>query len=295
VNIDLIARDSGFIVGRQSVSPTRRRERRTPVRASAQGGRRRLLTGAVALSTLAFAATACSAEKVRLGLPTPVTEQGKRVLTLWQGSWVAALAVGALVWGLIIWAVIFHRKRSDQLPPQVRYNLPIEMLYTVVPFIIIAVLFYFTARDETYLDKLTKNPKPGEVTIVNVTAFQWSWQFDYPQYHTKSIVGQPTAPDATNKPTFEIPVGKKVRFHLVSKDVIHSFWVPSFIFKRDILPGVKSGEDFEITPTKTGTYQGRCAELCGVDHSRMLFQVKIVPQAEFDQFIASLKPSGSAQ
>ena len=265
------------------------------MRVGAPGARRRLLKGTVALSLLAVAATACSKDNPRLGLPTPVTEQGKRVLTLWQGSWLAALAVGALVWGLIIWAVLFHRKRSDQLPPQVRYNLPIEMLYTVVPFIIIAVLFYFTARDETYLDKMTKNPQPGQVTVVNVTAFQWSWQFDYPQYHTTPIVGQPVSPDAVNKPMFEIPVGKKVRFHLESKDVIHSFWVPSFIFKRDILPGVKSGEDFEITPTRTGTYEGRCAELCGVDHSRMLFQVKIVPQAEFDQFIASHKPSGGAQ
>jgi cytochrome c oxidase subunit 2 len=253
------------------------------------------LTSVVALSMLALAATACSKENPRLGLPTPVTEQGKRVLTLWQGSWVAALAVGALVWGLIIWAVIFHRKRSDQLPPQVRYNLPIEMLYTVVPFIVIAVLFYFTARDETYLEKLSSNPQPGQVTIVNVTAFQWSWQFDYPQYHTKPIVGVPVSPDAPNKPTFEIPVGQRVRFHLMSNDVIHSFWVPAFIFKRDIIPGAKSGQDFEVTPTKTGTYQGRCAELCGVDHSRMLFQVKIVTPAEFQQFISSHKASGSAQ
>lgn len=261
------------------------------MRAGAQGARRRLLKGTVALSVLAFAATACTADNLRLGLPIPATEQGKRILTLWQGSWIAALTVGVLVWGLIIWAVLFHRKRSDQLPPQVRYNLPIEMLYTVVPFIIIAVLFYFTARDETYLNKVTKNAQPGQVTIVNVTAFQWSWQFDYPQYHTASIVGEPTSPDAKNKPMFEIPVNKKVRFHLVSRDVIHSFWVPSFIFKRDVIPGAKSGQDFELTPTRTGLYEGRCAELCGVDHGRMLFQVKVVPQAEFDQFIASHKGS----
>jgi cytochrome c oxidase subunit II len=265
------------------------------VRAVAPGARRRLLKGAVALSTLAFAATACSGETKRLGLPTPATEQAKRILTLWQGSWVAALAVGALVWGLIIWAVLFHRKRSDELPPQVRYNLPIEMLYTVVPFIIIAVLFYFTARDETYLDKVSKTSATDQVTVVNVTAFQWSWQFDYPQYGTRPIVGVPTEPDATDKPTFEIPVGQKVRFHLVSKDVIHSFWVPSFIFKRDIIPGARSGQDFEITPTRTGTYEGRCAELCGVDHSRMLFRVKVVSPQEFQQFISAHKASGSAQ
>jgi cytochrome c oxidase subunit 2 len=266
-----------------------------PVRAAVPGGRRRMLSGIAALSILAFAATACTEESPRLGLPTPATEQAKRILALWQGSWLAALAVGALVWGLIIWAVIFHRKRSEELPPQVRYNLPIEMLYTVVPFIIIAVLFYFTAKDETYLDKLTTSPQAGQVTVVNVTAFQWSWQFDYPQYHTAPIVGQPTSPDANNKPVFEVPVGKPVRFHLKSNDVIHSFWIPSFIFKRDIIPGARSGQDFEVTPTKPGTYEGRCAELCGVDHSRMLFQVKIVPQAEFDQFIKAHQASGSAQ
>ncbi|MEV0398891.1 cytochrome c oxidase subunit II [Actinoallomurus sp. NPDC050550] len=266
-----------------------------PARTGAPSPRRRILLGAAALSMLALATTACSDQEKRLGLPTPVTEQAKRVVTLWQGSWIAAFAVGALVWGLIIWAVLFHRKRSDQLPPQVRYNLPIEMLYTVVPFIIIAVLFYFTARDETYLNKVSSSTSTGQVTQVNVTAFQWSWQFDYPQYHTKPIVGQPTSPDGNDKPVLVIPVGQKVRFHLVSTDVIHSFWVPSFIFKRDILPGAKTGEDFEVTPTKTGTFEGRCAEFCGVDHSRMLFQVKIVSPQEFQQFISSHQASGSAQ
>jgi cytochrome c oxidase subunit II len=270
------------------VIPTRRSQRRARLRNG------RMVKGAVALSMLAIAATACTKDETyRLGLPAPATEQAKRILTLWQGSWIAAFAVGGLVWGLIIWAVIFHRKRSDELPPQVRYNLPIEMLYTVVPFIIIAVLFYFTARDETYLDKVGKTTATDQVTIVNVTAFQWSWQFDYPQYHTKPIVGVPVEPDANNKVTFEIPVNQKVRFHLTSNDVIHSFWVPSFIFKRDILPGAKTGRDFEITPTRTGTYEGRCAELCGVDHSRMLFRVKVVTPAEFRQFIASHQ--GSAQ
>jgi cytochrome c oxidase subunit II len=277
------------------VSPTRRRVRRTPVRAGALGARKRLLKGTVALSALAFTATACTTDNPRLGLPTPVTEQGKRILTLWQGSWIAALAVGALVWSLIIWAVLFHRKKSDELPPQVRYNLPIEALYTVVPFIIIAVLFYFTARDETYLDKLTKNPQPGQVTIVNVIAHDWSWDFQYPQYHTSTIYGKPVDPNDPNKPTFEIPVNKKVRFHLMSTDVIHSFWVPSFVFKRDVIPGAKTGQDFEITPTKSGTFEGRCAELCGELHGDMLFQVKIVSQAEFDQFIASHQASGSRQ
>jgi cytochrome c oxidase subunit II len=254
-------------------------------------GRRRLLPGAGALALLALTASACSKEEaMRLGFPEPISEQGERVLTLWQGSWVAALATGCLVWGLIIWAVLFHRKRSDDLPPQVRYNLPIEMLYTAVPFVIIAVLFYFTARDENYLEKTTANPD----VVVDVTAFQWSWQFDYPQYNV-SIVGQPASPDDNpgNKPVLVIPTGETVRFNLHARDVIHSFWVPALLYKKDVMPGYVN--KFEITATKTGTYEGRCAELCGVDHSRMLFQLKVVSPAEFQQFINTKKAAGGTQ
>jgi cytochrome c oxidase subunit 2 len=235
-------------------------------------------------------ATACSGEAARLGMPEPISEQGKRVLTLWQGSWVAALATGVLVWGLIIWAVLFHRKRSDDLPPQVRYNLPIEMLYTAVPFVIIAVLFYFTARDETYLEKTSAHPD----VVVDVTAFQWSWRFDYPQ-HNVSIIGMPAAPDDNpgNKPVLVVPTGETVRFNLHSQDVIHSFWVPALLYKKDVMPGYNN--KFEVKLTKTGTYEGRCAELCGVDHSRMLFQMKVVTPAQFQQFINTKKAAGGTQ
>jgi cytochrome c oxidase subunit 2 len=274
------------------VSPTRSGERRTPARG------RRVLTTAGMLSLLAVSATACSGQASRIGFPEPITDQGKRMLTLWQGSWIAALSVGAVVWGLIIWAVLFHRKRSDDLPPQVRYNLPIEMLYTAVPFIVIAVLFYFTARDETYVEKTTKVPD----VVVKVIGFQWSWQFDYKQGLDKnaptvaSVVGTPSSPDANpgTKPVLVLPVDKTVRFILHTNDVIHSFWVPAFLYKKDVMPGPTDNQ-FEIRPTKTGTYEGRCAELCGVDHSRMLFQVKIVSDAEYQQFLIDHKAPGGSQ
>jgi cytochrome c oxidase subunit 2 len=257
--------------------------------------RRRTLASVGALSLVAMGATACGGEAARLGMPEPITEQGERVLTLWQGSWVAAFAVGAVVWGLIIWAVLFHRKRSDDLPPQVRYNLPIEFLYTVVPFIVIAVLFYFTARDQNYLERTTANPD----VVVNVTAFQWSWQFDYPDPNdpnwtdptarpriVASVVGK-----AGEKPLLVIPAGQKVRFNLEARDVIHSFWVPAFLYKKDVMPGYHN--NFEVTATKTGTYEGRCAELCGVDHSRMLFQLRVVTPQEYQTFLAQQQAAGS--
>ena len=132
-----------------------------------------------ALAVLLLALTGCTNDTfTRLGFPNPVTEQGKVVLSLWQGSWIAGLLVGAVVWGLILWAVIFHRKRGDKLPPQVRYNMPVEILYTIVPFVLIAVLFYYTAKDENTIDSLSAKP----AVTVNVVGFQWSWQFNYPQY-----------------------------------------------------------------------------------------------------------------
>jgi cytochrome c oxidase subunit 2 len=238
----------------------------------------------------------------RLGWPVPVTRQGQVALTLWQGSWIAAWAVGAVVWGLIVWAIVFHRKRTDRPPGQVRYNLPIEMLYTVVPFIMIGVLFFFTARDENYINRLP--PRPD--VVVDVVGYQWSWQFQYPQYTVPNttghvvINGEPWLPGhgAQDLPLLVIPVDRTVRFNLTSLDVIHSFWIVPFEFKRDVIPGHPN--HFEVTPTKTGTFIGRCTELCGLYHSRMLFVVKIVTPAQFHQWIsvqqvAQRKAAGSTQ
>jgi len=235
----------------------------------------------------------------RFGFPNPVTTQGAITLSLWQGSWVAGLLVGAVVWGLIIWAVIFHRKRGDRLPPQVRYNMPIEILYTVVPFVLIAVLFYYTAKDENTIDSIPAKP----AVTVNVTGFQWSWEFNYPTYHvtTDGAMWDPAKTDAQNAaamPVLEIPVGQSVDFNLTSPDVIHAFWVPEFLFKRDVIPGHPN--HFSITATKTGTYTGHCSELCGLYHSRMLFTLKIVTPDQFHTWISQQQAvqntaSGSTQ
>jgi cytochrome c oxidase subunit 2 len=245
-----------------------------------------------ALAVMLLALTGCTNNDfTRLGFPDPVTEQGKITLSLWQGSWIAGLLVGCVVWGLILWAVIFHRKRGDKLPPQVRYNMPIEILYTIVPFVLIAVLFYYTAKDENAIDATSARP----AVTVNVTGFQWSWEFDYPQYGVKQngyMWGEGPLP------VMEIPVGETVRFNLTSPDVVHAFWVPDFLFKRDVIPAHPN--HFEITATQTGTFTGHCSELCGVYHSRMLFTLKIVTHAQFQQWIAQQQAiqntaSGSTQ
>jgi cytochrome c oxidase subunit 2 len=264
----------------------------------------RLAPRAALLALLAVATTGCTSNAfTRLGWPVPVTKQGQVALTLWQGSWVAAWLVGAVVWGMIIWAIIFHRKKRGAAPPphQVRYNLPIEMLYTVVPFIMVGILFFFTARDENYIDKLSAHP---DVTVT-VVGYQWSWQFQYKNYPVPGSpgyvteTGLPWSPQAGNSqlPVLVIPENETVRFDLVSLDVIHAFSIIPFEFKRDVVPGHPN--HFEVTPTRTYSGIGRCTELCGLYHSRMLFRVRIVTPAQFNVWIhaqqAAQQKAGGAQ
>nr|WP_212912091.1 cytochrome c oxidase subunit II [Streptomyces sp. TS71-3] len=282
---------------------------------------RRKLLQVLPVGLILVAATGCSYKDFpRLGMPTPATEEAPRVLSLWQGSWAAALAVGVLVWGLILWAVVFHRRSRTkvEVPPQTRYNMPLEALYTVVPIIIVAVLFYFTARDESKLLDLSDKPKH----TINVVGFQWSWGFNYVEpvpgvtgsaKSAKELsdipdrfkddfpanaggvydVGTPATrnPQTNNPgPTLWLPKGEKVRFVLTSRDVIHSFWVLPFLMKEDVIPGHTNA--FEVTPNREGTFRGKCAELCGVDHSRMLFNVKVVSPERYEQHLKDLAKKG---
>jgi cytochrome c oxidase subunit 2 len=234
--------------------------------------RLRLLLLAAALPVALSGCTA--AQWSRGGWPAPVTVQGDRVLKLWQGSLIAALCVGGIVIGLILMCAVFYRKRGDSLPRQVRYNLPIEIAYTVVPMIIIGILFYFTAVDENAEDKLTPHPQ----VVVHVVGFQWSWQFDYVQDNLQ-ITGRPG-----QIPTLTIPTYKTIRFIETSPDVVHSFWVIPFLFKRDVIPGRTN--EFQVTVNRTGYFAGKCTEFCGVDHDRMLFWVHAVT---YPQYLAFLK------
>lgn len=216
-----------------------------------------------------------------MGLPDPATKEGAITQSLWQGSWIAAWAVGLVTWALILWAAFAYRRRhKDDVPEQTAYNIPIEILYTIIPLIMILGLFWFTARDQSEILALDNDQKQ----TVNVVAFRWNWGFNYLDEGVYTV-GTPNMPA-----TLVLPVDEKVRFELTSPDVIHSFWVPSFLFKMDVIPGKTNA--FELTPDKVGTYAGKCAELCGVDHSRMLFNVKVVERAEFDAYVQGLKDAG---
>jgi cytochrome c oxidase subunit II len=249
-----------------------------------QSSRRRtvVLRSSIALVTM-LVASGCSKDNVpRFAMPTPITAEGHRVLSLWQGSWIAALFVGVLVWGLIVWCIVAYRKRDEGAAPQLAFNLPIEILYTIVPVIFVGVLFYFTARDENAIDKLSPNPN----VTVEVVGFQWDWQFNYlssADDKTAVTLAQVTGDNAHGSPaTLELPAGESVRFKLVSPDVIHAFWVPAFLFKRDVIPGRTNEFEVHIDADKAGnTYIGRCTEFCGLNHDQMIFHVKVVSPAQY--------------
>ena len=219
----------------------------------------------------------------RFGWPEGITDQSQDMRRLWTGSVIAALIVGFMVWGLILYSVVRHRKRGDELPKQTAYNLPLEIVYTILPFVIIAVLFFFTVVVQDRVQN--RSAQPDETIAVN--AFKWNWQFVYPK--TSGPDGQPvdTVGTSTDIPILVLPTDRTIRFELTSADVIHSFWVPEFLFKLDVIPGNENGRNnvFQVTVRKQGAYVGRCAELCGTYHAFMNFEVRSVSPADYDAYI----------
>jgi len=220
-----------------------------------------------------------------LGFEEGVTSVNDISLSLWQGAWIAGAVVGVFTLILILWPAVFHRAKVGQseFPKQTQYNVPVEVAYTIIPFIIVAVLFYFTAVKQTEIVEKTSNYKHE----ILVDGFQWSWQFSYPEAGPKAVVtGTPA-----NPPTLYVPLGEKVRYTIASNDVVHGFWIPAFMIQMQNLPGVTNY--LEFTANKLGTYPGRCNILCGRNHSQMLFSVKVVTPSEYQTYLETLKASAA--
>jgi cytochrome c oxidase subunit 2 len=238
---------------------------------------------------------ACSTEDRdqigRLAMPEPATDRAPLIDELWRWSWLAAILVGILVWGLILFAVFKFRRRSDdEVPVQTRYNLPIEILYTIAPVVMVLVFFYFTVQTQN--DVLAEASETGESDhTVKVVGQKWSWSFNYLEEDAVDGENVYTAGTPAEIPTLVLPVDESVTVELSSPDVIHSFWVPAFLMKMDVVPG--RDNSFSFTPTVEGSYAGKCAELCGSYHSRMLFNVDVVSRDEYDDYLRGLEEQGN--
>jgi len=264
-------------------------------------GKRTVRVAALAV-LVALTATGCSGDEIlRFGWPVGVTQQATDMRNLWTWTVVAALVVGVIVWGLIFWTATFHRKKKtadgepEELPRQFQYNIPLELFTVVVPTIMVCVLFFFTATTESKV--LDKVPNPD--VKVQVVAFQWNWEFKYEDESAKKADGQQvsTVGSSGEIPLLVLPVGKTIQYDLVSTDVIHSFWVPEFHFKRDVMPNPeKNNQDssFQNKIDREGSFVGRCAELCGTYHSVMNFEVRALSADKYDQYIALRKQTNPA-
>ena len=248
-----------------------------------------------AIVTLATTTLAgCAGQAGANGLPSEpgITNHTGRIIDLWNYSWIAAIVVGLITWALIMWAVIVYRKRKDdeKLPIQTRANVPLELMYVAVPIIMIAVLFRWTATDAAIIKDLEPNPD----VQIQAIGKQWAWDFNYlnEDVYSVGVQAQLTGEEGVEEtlPTLYLPVGQLVDVQLDSRDVIHSFWIPAFLFKQDMIPGRTTHSQF--IPQQEGTYQGKCAELCGEYHSAMLFNVKVVSQQEYDAYMESLRDAG---
>lgn len=240
----------------------------------------RLVTAAVGLVTL----SACN-----FGMNPGATQQGRDINGLYRLLFWFAIPIGAIVYGLILWSIIRYRKRGNDdgsLPKQFRYNIPLEVTYTAIPVVIVLILFGFTLSTMGKVDAVASDP----AVTVHVTGFRWQWRFDFPG-HGFSVVGVGGTP--STGPTIVLPVGETIQIDLRASDVIHSFFVPAFNFKRDAIPGVTNTFDLHIS--QAGRFRGECAELCGVDHSDMTFFIRAVPPAQFDAWLHQHENAGVIQ
>lgn len=277
----------------------------------AQSGTIRRLPLAAGLVVAGLLLSGCSMSDLpRFGWPEGVTPQGRHMQYFWSATFIASLCIGVIVWGAMFWAFIAYRKRAGGplYPKQTKENLPFELVCTAIPFVLVAILFYFTVTVDNKV--LAKVPNPA--VTVDVTAFKWNWDFGYEKTKVPNALPSQgedaswynatevhTVGTTEEIPILVLPVNKVIEFHLQSRDVVHSFWVPDFLEKRDVFPDPQANDTnnvFQVTVDTQGAFVGRCAELCGTYHSAMNFEVRGVPDEVYTDYIklrATINPQTS--
>jgi cytochrome c oxidase subunit 2 len=252
----------------------------------------RRLAGLAAVLTSVVILTGCSEQSQHewknLAMPDPVSEEGEHIFMLWRWAWVAALITGGITWGLMFWAMWRYRRRpgDPEVPTQTRYNLPLEIFYTIAPVIMVIVFFVHTVETQNVV--LDDEGEPDHTIVV--VGQQWQWTFNYAGEDAVESPYVWESGTAANIPTLVLPVDETTEFQLRSPDVIHDFGVPGFLMKMDVIPGRENS--YRITPTEIGDYRGKCYELCGVYHSRMLFNVKVVSPEDYATYLQGLEEAG---
>ncbi|WP_421934588.1 cytochrome c oxidase subunit II [Phenylobacterium sp.] len=262
-------------------------------------GMRALAAGAAAGAMTAFWGLTALAAEDRVGQPTPgaidlqpgVTPLREDAIFFHNMILLPIITVICLfVLGLLVWIVIRYNKRSNPIPAKWSHNTPIEVIWTVVPVLILMFISIFSFK---LLFAYHDMPKP--YMTVKATGYQWYWGFEYPDNKIGEFVSNILPEDeakAKNVPyrlaatePLVVPVNQVVRVLVTGADVIHAFAVPSFGVITDAVPGRVNETWFKVD--RPGIYYGQCRELCGVDHAFMPIEVHAVSQAEFDAWVAA--------
>jgi len=214
--------------------------------------------------------------------------------------WVCVV-IGVVVYSLMVYAMLRHRKANGHQPASFHESTTVEIIWTLIPFIILIVMAVPATRTLIYMD----DTREADVTI-KITGHRWYWQYDYLNEDVGFLSFITTSDDEINnlapkgehyllevdKPLV-LPVGKKIRFLVTAKDVIHSWWVPALGIKKDGIPGFINESWSLITPDKIGTYRGQCAELCGTKHGFMPIVIEAKTETDYQAWIASQKKPSS--
>lgn len=216
---------------------------------------------------------------MRISVPAPpLTEQAKDLERVWDVFLIIGGLVGLLV-AVLVLIIIVRGRKSTEMPEQVREHIPLELTYTVIPFLIVVALFIMTVGSVRAVDHVDDDATDTDL-VVEVNAFQWQWQFVYPD------AGVVVTGTDRERPELALPAGATVRFDLTALDVIHSFWIPGFRYKRDVFPGEQTSFQVDVGTT-TGSWPdtGVCAEFCGLDHATMRFDVSVLGPDDFARWL----------
>ena len=220
-----------------------------------------------------------------LGSPHGVTTDDHWVHHLWNVTYYIGTPLAAIVTGLIIWCIVRYRARpgDTRRPPQFQYHIPLEVAYTVIPLVLVAIVFAYMYVPE---NKITDLPKSPALTVT-AEGFQWGFRFVYPNGHQEvgSYASVTNINDEKDLPTLYLPQNQTIEIKLVSDDVDHGFYIPDFLYQRDMIPGVNNV--IKVNVTRAGRFIGECNQLCGVYHAYMRFAVDVMPDDQYSAWYAA--------
>ena len=226
------------------------------------------------LCALALALVGCSPERYPQTALLPLSDFARIGDSVQDQTFYWALGVFVLVEGALLYSIFRFRGRpEDPEPSQIHGNTTIEIIWTLIPALILAAIAVPTVKGI-----FDTNRTPPEAMAIEVIGHQWWWEFRYPDA------------DITTANEMYIPAGRTVELKINSADVIHSFWPPRFAGKRDVFPGRETRLWWKAD--STGLYPGQCAEYCGIQHARMAFHVRSVTPQEFEAWVAHMKAKG---